>query len=256
MPPKSTLNLILTTILTVAVSVATLVITSKFTGPLPLSLTQTISQKETPFSVTGQSEIITIPDQAQVSLGIDIKQSTVAQAQAEANQVMSNIKQELTDLGIENKDIKTQNYSIYPEYDYRSSERAVTGYRVNATLQVKLTEFDKLNQAIDLGAKNGANQIGSINFSISTVAEKELKKQARQEAIADAKDSARELAELAGIQLGRIIDIQEGRDQPSPLYRTMEALPLAGGGAQDQATQVEPGSATYNYTVTLSYETL
>jgi len=224
---------------------------------LPLSLTQTVSQKQTLFSVSGQSEIITIPDEAQVRLGIEVKRSTVEAAQQEANQTISNIKKDLQALGIENKDLRTSQYSISPEHDWQSPNQRIIGYQVNASLEVKISEFEKLNQAIDAATKRGANQVGNITFSLSTDREKELKKQARQEAIGEAKDSARELASLAGIHLGKIVDVQEEQNPSQvPIYRSLAEDSGIGGMPEVAPTQIEPGSTTFNYTVTLSYETL
>lgn len=255
MTSKSILNSLLTTGATVIVTVVAIILTTQVTGPLPLSLTQTISQKETLFSVTGESEITAVPDEAQISLGIDAYQDTIAAAQDQANTTINSLQEELKKLGVKDEDLKTQNYSINPEYDYTDAERQLIGYRVSTSLRVKFHDFTNLGQAIDLATQLGANQIGGISFTLSTDQEKQLQKQARQEAIEQAKENARELSSLSGIRLGRIVDIQEGRGNTAqPNYRQFD---MAAAALEEAApTQIEPGSSSYNYTVTLSYETL
>lgn len=256
MNTKSFLSNLVSTAGTVVIATAAIIITARFAGPLPLSLTQTIAEKRSTFDVTGDSEIESIPDQATITLGISVRRSTVAAAQDEANQVINNIIKELKGLDIDKEDIKTQNYSIRPEYDFRSSERRVTGYSVNASLRVKISDFDKLNQAIDLATARGANQVGGISFSLSTEKEKEVLKESRKEAIADAKEKAQELAKLAGMKLGKIVDV---RETPAPgifpvaFDRAVTSLEAVG---EVETTQIEPGSQTLKYSVTLSYETL
>jgi uncharacterized protein YggE len=254
------LSQILITIITVVVSVASVILTAQFLGPLPLSLSQTISQKQDLFTVTGDSEVTTVPDQVEITFGVSQTDSQLAVAQDKVNQVVKNMTAELQKLGIKKEDIKTQNYSIYPQYDYQSEQRKITGYSVDSRMRVKLTDFEMLNQAIDVSTAQGANQVGGIEFSLSEKKEDELKNQAREEAIDKAKESAKDLANLAGVRLGKVVNVYEQRNNyyPSPMYAKAEmaldsSMAGLGGG---EATQIEPGESTYTYSVTLSYETL
>ncbi len=246
----------LATVVGVGVAVATVILTSQLVGPLPLTITQTTTEKTSAFTVTGESELVTVPDEAQASLGISVRRDTVAAAQDEANRVINAIGAQIKALGIEQEDIKTSNYSIYPEYNYQSGNQEIIGYSVNANLSVKIKDLEKINQVIDSASQVGANQIGGITFGLSTESETKLRAQARQEAIADAKASATELANLAGMRLGKIINVSEGRadDGPIPIFADAKMSEVGLGGGEP--TQIEPGSATYTYQVTLSYETL
>jgi len=234
----------------------TLLMVFKFVGPVPLSISSTVAQKQNLFMSTGEAELETIPDEASVSLGISVEQPTVALAQDEANRVINSISERLKSMGINKEDIKTQNYSIYPDYNYENGNRDINGYRVTANLAVKLTDFEKLNAVIDMATAEGANQVGGINFSLSKEKEAELKKQAREDAIADAKDSAQELARLSGVKLGKVVDVSEYRNGGGPIpFLARSEMALMDSGVAEP-TSVEPGSTTYSYTVTLSYETL
>lgn len=242
-------------ILMTGITVGAGILVTRFTGPLPISVTQTLTQKETTFDTSGSSEITAIPDEAQVRLGINIRQDTVKQAQDQANQIINRISKATQDLGVDKKDIKTQNYQLNPEYDYSHDERKIIGYQINTQILVKLTDFEKLNQIIDNATRLGANQVGGINFSLSEDKRNELKKQAREEAIGKAKQNATELSKLAGIKLGKVVNVIESagsNSYPQPRY-DQSKLMMADKSAP---TQIEPGSETYTYNVTLSYETL
>lgn len=247
---------LLSVVILTGVGALTLLTIFKFVGPIPLSISSTVAQKQNLFTSTGEAEIETIPDQAEVNLGINVEQPTVAIAQDEANKVINSISERLKSMGIDKEDIKTQDYSIYPDYNYNEGDRKISGYRVSANLRVRLTDFDKLNAVIDMATTEGANQVGGINFSLSKEKEDELKKQAREESIKDAKESAEELARLSGVKLGKVVDVSEskGGGYPVPMFARSEMMAMDDSSVSP--TNVEPGSATYNYTVTISYETL
>lgn len=247
----------LQTILISTLAVGSAVAVTRFFGGPSLAINQVSTNKQATFDVTGESKITTIPDQAEVRLGITVNEPTVKAAQDKANTIINNINAELAKLGVEKKDLKTENYSLYPNYDYQSGNgQRITGYSVNANLVATLTDFAKLNQAIDAATGVGANQIGGITFSLSDSKKAETEEQARKEAIDNAKDKANELSRLAGMRLGKIVNVMEvntGSDFYLRPEVMMDAKAGAGGGAP---TNVEPGSTSFTYSVTLSYETL
>jgi uncharacterized protein YggE len=246
-------------LIVVAAGLSTLavVLVTRLAGGPSLAINQITTNKASTFDVTGESKISTVPDQAEVRMGITINQSTVAAAQDDANRVINDINTQLNSLGIEKKDIKTENYSLYPNMDFQSGTQRITGYTVNANLVVTMTDFAKLNQAIDLATQAGANQIGGITFSLSDDKKAETETEARKEAIENAKEKANELARLSGMNLGKIVNVYES---PTPEFmpyaaRDMMAQEMAIGSGGGAPTNVEPGSTNFSYSVTLSYET-
>lgn len=250
------LRAILTALIATIITVGAGIWITKFTGPVPISVTQTLTEKQGTFNASGDAKIGAVPDQAELRLGIDVKKTTVVAAQEEVNQVINSIVNALEKMRVETKDIQTQNYQVNPEYDYRSSDRRITGYRVSTQLAIKTTNFEQLNQIIDTATRLGTNQVGGINFSLSETKQEELRKQAREEAIAEAKDNANELARISGVKLGKVINVteSEGGTTPYPFYARTE-MAVADTGPEEP-TQIEPGTETYTYSVTLSYETL
>jgi len=251
-------NLVIT-LLTVTVSVAALIFTTQLVGPLPISINQVTTEKFTTFDVMGESEIIVIPDQAVVNLGFTVSDRTVEAAQDQANTVTNNIIAAVKELGVESSDIKTINYSIYPEYDYSQDRQQIIGYRVDNTVQVTAKDTQLVNQIIDTGTSQGANQVGGVSFTLSDAKKEELTREARKEAIKEAKESARELANLAGLNLGKVVNVTESQHndlgyKPYPMAEMMRSDGLGGGPVEP--TTIEPGSSTFSYTVYLSYETL
>lgn len=239
-------------------STAAVLLGMRFIGAIPLSLTQSVAQRPTTFSVSGTSEKVAIPDEAEVSLGIQISENSVERAQQRANEVSTAVRDAMLELGINKDDIRTENYSIYPQYDYSSSDvNRIVGYSVNSTFLIRTNEMDKINQVIDRGTTAGANQVSGVSFRLSDDLRAKVEKEARAEAIEKAKDKAKELSGLAGIRLGRVVDVVEGGGgdfNPVPMLAERAIMPDAAGGKIDSV--IEPGSTKFNFTVTLSYETL
>jgi len=225
----------------------------RFVGPIPFSVTQTTTEKKTTFDVDGESKVTVIPDTAEINLGIQVNKPTVEAVQKEANEKINKITDELKKLGIEEKFIKTINYSLYPEYDYRAGQKII-GYNVNITLKIKVKDFDKINQVIDTATSLGANQIGNLSFTIDDEKLEELKMEARKQAIEKTKKKAKEIANAGGLRLGRIVNISESipsSSYPIPLLREAGI----GGTEEDSKTEIQPGESEITVSIVLSYET-
>lgn len=233
---------------------------AKILGPLPISISQTTTTKMSTFDVSGEGEVTTTPDRAEINGGVQISESTVASAQDKGNQIISKITQDLIQLGINRDDIKTAGYSLYPNYDFRGGSQRITGYSLNVTLKVTIKDFKNINTAIDTMTADGANQVGGVTFTLSEEKRLEIENQAREIAINRAKEKANSLSRISGVRLGKIINIAESTNQaPVPLFArdmAIKTLEAAGGANPVAPTEVSPGSTTFSMAVTLSYETL
>ena len=107
------------------------------------------------------------------------------------------------------KDIKTENFSIHPQYDYTDDGRVLRGYRVNNTVRVKVRDLATLSEVIDDAAVAGGNSIviNSIQFMIDDTAP--CTTEARSLAVKDAEAKAKTLAKASGVRLGEPITITE-----------------------------------------------
>jgi len=208
------------------------------------------------FTADGVARLTVVPDQAEVTAGVSITAPAVKTAQDQANAITNQLRAQLVNLGVEPGQIKTQNYSVYPEYDWSGSTRRVTGYTVDSSLRVTVTDFALLNNIIDTATAAGANEIGNIRFTLSDEQQEQLRRQARQEAIQQARENAQELAALTGLRLGNIVNVSEStEDTAGRLYTTNMKMAVT-EDALDYGTNIEAGETTYTYFVTLSYQTL
>ena len=222
----------------------------RFMPPVPIS--SVVTQKQDQFTVSGEGKVAVVPDMAVIDVGISINRPTVKSAQDQANSVINSVSAAVKALGVEDKDIKTSNYSIYPQYDYSSgSIGPSTGFPVNVNLNPKVRNIDLANQVVDAATTNGANTVGGIQLTVNEDRQKELLQEARDLAVVEAKAKAASLASAAGMTLGRIINIQEFDNDIGPVPLFERAVGMGGGGD----TKIEPGSTDIVSTITLTYET-
>jgi uncharacterized protein len=226
---------------------------TKLFGPIPFSVNSIQTAKTNLFTASGTGKTTGIPDTAQLSIGVTKTASTVASAQDQANSVANKIIEDLKKLGVKEKDIKTTNYSVNPNYDFnRGGTQNITGYTVNQTLEINVSPIDVANKAIDAATVGGANLIGGVNFTFNDKTKKELENKAREDAVKIAKEKAESLAKITGIRLGKIVDVQESTSLfPQPV--ALRSLPAI---AEQDSTNITPGENTITISITLSYETL
>lgn len=225
---------------------------TKFAGPIPFSVNNINTQNSAPFEVQGTGKASAAPSLAVLSLGVTKSGTDAITTQQETNIIANRIISNLKDLGISDKNIKTTNYSINPNYSFSGDNQRITGYSVTQNLEVEIP-IGKTNEVIDSVTNAGANLVGNISFKLEKNKELELKNQARKEAVEKAKDSAQGLEKASGIKLGKIINVREsfGGETPRPVMMDSKAQ-----GGDLTETNITPGESNIEVTVVLTYQTL
>lgn len=219
----------------------------KWVGALPISVTQT--QKMSTFDVNGEGKIVIAPDQAVINMGVVEDGTNLKQVQENVNKKMSDLAKSLKSLGVDEKDIKTTSYNFYPDYQYKNQ------FHAQASLAVTVRDLDQVSSAMDLITTLGLDNVSGPMFTLSDELMNKTVKEARGLAIEKAKAKAEELSGLAGMKLGRIVNISEGGATPPNFLMRDAVAPAAMGGEAKVATPIEPGSNEVSVVVTLSYET-
>lgn len=215
-------------------------------------LTITTTTKSTELAVVGEGKVEATPDTVYIDVGITVNnQSTTEAAQKRIDEVNNSILAAMEKLGIAKADIKTTNYSVYPNYKYESNENRINGYNGNASISIKVSDVKLATQVTTEATKAGANQINGSRFVIDKP--EKYREQARNEAIANARQQAEMLAKQLGIKLGRVTNIVESSPNGviGPMYARSAEMGLGAGGG---GAQFEPGTQTISSTVTLYFE--
>ena len=209
-----------------------------------------VSNPQTGISVSGEGKVTVSPDVANIQLGIQAQAMTVADAHNQATKAMNDVMAALTVNGVDQKDIQTQYYNIQQTttYDNNKQQQVITGYEVSNVVSVKVRDVTKAGSIIDAVTVAGGDltRVNSIQFSLDDPTTSIDK--AREIAMADANDTATQLAKLAGVKLGKPISISENASAPQIL--PMYAKDVAGSSS---STPISAGTLDITLDVQVLY---
>ena len=162
--------------------------------------------------VTGFGEVSLEPNIATFSINVVTQRDNASLAREDSARKLNQLFASLKSFGIEQKDIMTTNYSLYPEYVYEKNKiRRIEAFNVSNNLNVKVRQLGRLGSVIDgvIKLDSGDIRINNISFNVdnSTIYED----QARESAIKDAIAKASKIAKNANVQLGPpmlIVDVE------------------------------------------------
>lgn len=211
--------------------------------------TQAAEQPARPtLSVEGTGEANAAPDQATVAIGITTHAADAAKAQNDNAWTAAQIQNAIAALGIDAKDIQTQNYSFRPTYRTEENRRGeINGYTVDNTVLVCVRDIKLTGKVVDAALSHGANEISSLSFTASDA--RALRKVALKNAIADARDKADIIAQGLGKRIVGIQTVSENTGYPET-RRYVGNMMLA---AKDAATPIQPGSLTLTANVHIDF---
>ena len=221
------------------------------------------------FTVSGEGKITSKPTIATFTAGITVQAEKIGDAQSQANTRSAAIVAYLKSKGIQEKDITTINYYISPQYTYNNPPPCygglcttavqkppqISGYQVNTTIQIKVRDLTKADDLISGVVANGANEVGSLNFTLDDQELEALREQARQKAIVDARTKADAVAKDLGVSIKNIAAFSESGG-PVPYYDKVaySTAGVGGGAVPAPSAQVQPGEAEITANVSITYQ--
>lgn len=205
--------------------------------------------------IDATAKVVAKPDIAVTTMGMVNEGKTVQEAQTANNGVMSKLTEKLKEMGVEDKDIQTTNYNIYPLYNYTENGRVLRGYEVRQDVTVKIRDLEKANEVLSLAGELGANNISGLQFIIDDP--EVYKNEAREEALKKLAEKAQTLSKLLGVRFGKVVSYNEYSGDNTPYYNVMKSsamYDLAGGVVNESISSVESGSTEVNMTVSITFQ--
>ena len=199
-------------------------------------------------TVVGSGEARVAPDMATVQIGVETTapttQEALAQNTAQAQAIIDQVRQ----LGVEERDIQTSGFNIYPTYD--NEGRQVTGYTVSNMVSVTIRDLAQAGALLDQVVQAGANRVYGVSFGVSDQAA--VMAQARAAAMADAKARADQLAGAGSASVGQVLVITEnvGAAPPPPIMMADARAEMAAGAP----VPVQAGEQAFTVQVQVTYE--
>ncbi|MEQ1849505.1 MAG: SIMPL domain-containing protein [Candidatus Peribacteraceae bacterium] len=206
-------------------------------------------------SVSADAKVSASPDIATLSFGVQTgRQPTAEAAVANLKKNIDSIIAAVEKVGIEKKDIGTENFWMNPAYDYVNGRQVERGFEATQSLRVKVRDLEKVGAVLTAATSAGANQAGGVTFAIDNP--DELKATARSQAIEKARAKAEVLAKNLGMRIVRLTSFgEDGQNPANPMMmREMNYGGGMGGGGGDASMTIPSGEQDITSYVTLTYE--
>lgn len=185
------------------------------------------TQQET-ISVSAEGKIDVTPNVGKITATVESKNPNIELARSENQTKISTVVTALKDLGIEEKDIKTQNLSAGQGYSgaaetliYPAPPRPDTNV-FSTSLEITIRNFENTDSILSTLTKNGLTNLYGPQLTVDDQTLEEAKSKAREDAVSNAKEKAKQLAQASGRDVGKVVKIAEGGDfgYPVPMMAT------------------------------------
>jgi uncharacterized protein YggE len=243
--------------------------------PTPFNFARTLEPSTVSTSGTATTKVK--PDKFSITLGVETNGTTAQEAASKNADLMAKVMAALKGLGIQDDQIGTSNYNVYPVYESRPSSmpqsscpnnniyppppecqpaNVLTGYRASNSVTVTLDVAGKIDpgKVIDTAVGAGANNVDNVTFFISTTRQQEIRDSLIRDAIANAKHRADVAANAAGMKVSGVKSI-DLNDVYFPVYSTAfkeNSLTMNAGSAA-APTPIQPGEQEVSINVSMVF---
>lgn len=201
--------------------------------------------------VSGEGEAEARPDVAIVRVGIEVRRPTVAEAREHAAQAATRMIAALRAAGVSEERTRTTSLSLHPEYEHTEQGRNLLGYTARNTLEARVTDIDRASEVVDAAVTAGGDAARLEGIELELEDPTAARAEARRQAMARARATAEQLAQLAGVELGEAVSIDESGEMPPPRPYPM-AMRMEAADAMT-STPIEPGRTRVRVQVRVRY---
>jgi len=195
----------------------------------------------------GQGSITGAPDTVTVVLGVQT-QGPSAKGALDANtQQATALINMLKGRGVAEADLQTSQLSVNPSYNPANGR--ISGYEVTNQVTATLHNIAAAGGIIDAAGEVAGDAVRVQQLSFSIDDDSAMRATARADAVKQAQAQARQMADAAGVRLGRIRSISEvSTPPPSPMSR--QSMDAAAGAA----VPLQPGTQKLTVSVDVVYD--
>lgn len=212
------------------------------------------NSSENTISVQGQGQVKAVPDLVGIYFSVQTNAPTSAEATQKNSELVDELKSELGKIGIEEKEVQTQGFNVYPEYDWVNGRQIEKGYTASHQIRIEIStsETQKIGEIIDAGVNAGVG-ISYINFELSQELQNSYKAEALKLAAEDAKIKAEAVAEGFNKKLGKLVStsVDEFNYYPWRAYDYAEGATTA--QVKESATSITPSEQDISASVRAVY---
>ncbi len=221
---------------------------------LTIVATQTISaqmqNQPNTINVVGEGKMSVVPDQAIITIGAETKDKDSAKAKKTNDDIIAKVITVLKKSGINEKDYKTQQVSLYKTRDYNSKQDY---FVASQSIQINLKDLSKYESLMLSMIDAGANNINGVEFKSSKVADYET--EIRKKAVDNAKKKAGDFAVALNQKVGKAVMISDNSQTVYPRMYAMKAQMMSDSAESMQQT-LAIGEIEITASVSISFELL
>ena len=202
-------------------------------------MTNSTGERERGITVTGSGRAAAVPDVFVLVVGAEATSERAAEATERAGVALQRIRAAALGHGVSPERLSTQNLNLRQAYDQQGQPR---GLVCELALAVRSDDVARAGELVAACVQAGGDEARLQSASFEHSDPSELLVSARNSAFADALARARQLAGLAGRELGAVDRIVEGAPAWVPLHRdklmAASAAPPMDAGTSDVSASV------------------
>lgn len=191
------------------------------------------------------------PDEAVIRVSVEATAQGASTARTQVAENVSAVRAALTEVGIPEDQVRTVGFNIYQDIERprpEGEEEPEITYRAQHSLEIRVTDVDRVGAVIDAAVDHGATSVTDVEYTLAEETRSELRQQALEEAMANARSQADTLASSAGLSISGVHSASTA-DVSVPRHVVYaEAAGGAGGG-----TELDAGPVTVSATVSVTY---
>ena len=160
-----------------------------------------VAQETAKISVDGKSEIKALPDEALIRVSLTTKAMKTAEATEGLNKKAAAVTTALKKSGVENYELKADNYFVNINRVYTKGTSKDSGYVASQTLRVLVKDTGEDLVKVIEALHNNVDMGFQLEFQLSDNKKKEYETELLQLAISDAKNKAELIANSQNVQV-------------------------------------------------------
>ncbi|OFW61239.1 MAG: hypothetical protein A2133_11125 [Actinobacteria bacterium RBG_16_64_13] len=205
-------------------------------------------------TVQGKATVSSAPDEAILTLAVESDGSDPAASMNANSAAVAKVLERLKAEGVDSANIETANVTVMAirTYNPQTGQETLTGYRSQNTVTVTLTDAAVVGKVLSAAVESGVTNVSGPVWRLKNDSAAVV--QALSEAVANARDKARALADAQGIEVGDVVMMNEGSiEQPVvPIYAGYYDAAGAGLGKVAE-TPISPATLDVTATITVTY---
>jgi uncharacterized protein YggE len=206
-------------------------------------------------TVTGQAEILVVPDEVFFNLRVVTLEKELPAAQAKNDQVVKTLLALARKYQIPPTQVQTDHIALsktYSDEELTKKPPVFLGYTVTKKVAIVLREVSKAEDLLADIFKSGVSSIEDVDFR--TTQSRKYKDQARALAMKAAQEKASAMAREIGQTIGKAYSIQEEGQTYGGLANNSVSSGLVRGSYSDEESTIALGQISITARVVVSFE--